>query len=563
MTSSGHLHFQNYPAGVPHTVDVEEFRSVVEVFERSVAAFADRIAYINMGKAITYRELDDLTRRFAAYLQQRVGLEKGARVALMMPNLLQYPVALFGALRAGLTVVNCNPLYSPRELHHQLADSGAEAIVVVENFAHVLAEVVDKTDLKAVFTTALGDMLGFPKSAIVNLVVKHVKKMVPPWHIPGSVSFGSALSEGRGLAMRPVSVDLSDVAFLQYTGGTTGAPKGAMLTHGNIVANLQQAHAWIRPGVDEKGETIVTALPLYHIFALTANCLTFMKIGASNLLITNPRDIPGFVKELSKNPFTVMTGVNTLFNALLNNPDFHKLDFASLKLVLGGGMAVQRPVAERWKEVTGTTLLEAYGMTETSPAVTINPLDLPDFNGSIGLPIPNTEIALRDDEGNDVAPGERGELCVRGPQVMKGYWNRPVETAAVMTADGFLRTGDIAVVDEGGFVHIVDRKKDMIIVSGFNVYPNEIEEVLAAHPGVLEAGVVGVPNAKSGEAVKVVVVKKDPNLTAEDLLEHCRKNLTGYKMPRYVEFRAELPKTNVGKVLRRALRDDLPASGAS
>mgnify|MGYP001156566346 FL=1 len=560
MATSGHLHFQNYPAGVPHTVDVEEFRSVAEVFDKSVAAYADRIAYINMGKAITYRELDDLSRRFGAYLQSRVGLKKGARVALMMPNLLQYPVALFGALRAGCTVVNCNPLYSARELHHQLTDSGAEAIVVVENFAHVVAEVAGKTALKAVFTTGLGDMLGFPKSAIVNLVVKHVKKMVPPWSIPGAISFNAAVAEGRSLPWTPVSTDLTDIAFLQYTGGTTGVPKGAMLTHGNIVANLQQAHAWIRPAVDEKGETIVTALPLYHIFALTANCLTFMKVGAANLLITNPRDIPGFVKELTKQKFTVMTGVNTLFNALLNNPDFAKLDFSKLKLVLGGGMAVQRPVAERWKEVTGTTLLEAYGLTETSPAVTITPLDLPAYNGSIGLPIPNTEIALRDDEGKDVADGERGELCVRGPQVMKGYWNRPDDTAAVMTADGFLKTGDIAIVDEGGFVHIVDRKKDMILVSGFNVYPNEIEEVLAAHPGVLEAGVVGVPDAKSGEAVKVVVVKKDPNLSAEDLLEHCRKNLTGYKMPRYVEFRAELPKTNVGKVLRRALRDDLPGS---
>jgi long-chain acyl-CoA synthetase len=558
MTTTGHLHFQNYPAGVPHTVDVEEFGSIVEVFERSVATYADRIAYINMGKAITYRELDDLTRRFGAYLQNRIGLKKGDRVALMMPNLLQYPVALFGALRAGLTVVNCNPLYSSRELHHQLSDSGARAIVVVENFAHVVADVVGKTRLEAVFTTGLGDMLGFPKRAIVNLVVKHVKKMVPPWHIPGAISFNAALAAGGSLPWRPVATDLSDIAFLQYTGGTTGVPKGAMLTHGNIVANLQQAHAWIRPAIDEKGETIVTALPLYHIFALTANCLTFMKIGATNLLITNPRDIPGFVKELSKYKFTTVTGVNTLFNALLNNEDFKKLDFSSLKLVLGGGMAVQRPVAERWKEVTGTTLLEAYGMTETSPAVTINPLDLPAFNGSIGLPIPNTEIALRDDDGNDVTPGERGELCVCGPQVMKGYWNRPDDTAAVMTPDGFIRTGDIAVVDEGGFVHIVDRKKDMIIVSGFNVYPNEIEEVLAGHPGVLEAGVVGVPDAKSGEAVKVVVVKRDPNLSAEDLLDYCRQNLTGYKMPRYVEFRAELPKTNVGKVLRRALRDDEP-----
>ena len=555
MAATAELHFRNYPAGVPHRVDVEEFGSLVEVFERSVAAFADRVAYVNMGKAMTYAELDEATRHFAAWLQNRLGLSKGARVALMMPNLLQYPVALFGALRAGCTVVNCNPLYSARELHQQLVDSGAEAIVVVENFAHVVAEVVDRTPLKAVVTTRLGDMLGFPKGLIVDLVVKHVKKMVPPWHISGAVSFGHALSEGRGLPLKPVEVGLGDVAFLQYTGGTTGQPKGAMLTHGNIVANLQQAHAWIRPALDEKGELIVTALPLYHIFALTANCLTFMKIGATNLLITNPRDIPAFVKELSKVRFTTLTGVNTLFNALLANPDFRRLDFSSLRLVLGGGMAVQRPVAERWKEVTGTTLVEAYGMTETSPAVTINPLDLPAFNGSIGLPIPNTEIAVRDDYGRDVPLGERGELCVRGPQVMKGYWNRPQETAAVMTPDGFLRTGDIAVVDEGGFVHIVDRKKDMIIVSGFNVYPNEVEEVVASHPGVLEVGVVGVPDERSGEAVKVVVVRRDPELTVEALLDHCRRNLTGYKMPRQVEFRSELPKTNVGKVLRRALKD--------
>jgi len=555
MTSTGHLHFKNYPAGVPQTVDVEEFRSLAEVFDRSVATYADRIAYINMGKAITYGELDLLTQRFGAYLQNRVGLKKGARVALMMPNLLQYPVALFGALRAGYTVVNCNPLYSGRELQHQLADSGAEAIVVLENFAHVLADVVGRTALKLVITTQIGDLLGFPKRTIVNLLVKHVKKMVPAWTLPGSVPFGAVLAEGAGMPWIPVETTLSDIAFLQYTGGTTGVPKGAMLTHGNIVANLQQAHAWIRPALGKDIETVVTPLPLYHIFALTANCLTFMKIGATNLLITNPRDIPGFVKELSKYRVTAMTGVNTLFNALLNNRDFHKLDFSSMKLVLGGGMAVQRPVAERWKQVTGLPLLEAYGMTETSPAVTINPLDLTEFNGSIGLPIPNTEIALRDDEGNDVPPGERGELCVRGPQVMKGYWNRPEDTASVMTPDGFIRTGDIAVVDDGGFVHIVDRKKDMIIVSGFNVYPNEIEEVLAGHPGVLEAGVVGVPDSWSGEAVKVVVVKKDPDLTAEDLLAYCRENLTGYKMPRYVEFRPELPKTNVGKVLRRALRD--------
>lgn len=549
------LHFKSYPAGVSRTVDLDEFRSISEVFERSVATYPERVAFINMGKSITYAELDELSRRFGAYLQSKVGLRKGDRVALMMPNVLQYPIALFGALRVGCTVVNCNPLYSPRELQHQLSDSGAAAIVVLENFAHVVAAVVDRTSVRAVLTTGVGDMLDFPLRLVTNLVVRHVRKMVPPWRIDGAVAFAKALEIGRGARWTPVATDHDDIAFLQYTGGTTGVPKGAMLTHGNIVANLQQAHAWIRSGLDERGETVVTALPLYHIFALLANCLTFMKIGASNLLITNPRDIPGLVKELARHRVTIMTGVNTLFNALLADPNFRKLDFSSWKLVLGGGMAVQRPVAERWKEVTGITLLEAYGMTETSPAVTINPIDLPAYNGSIGLPIPGTEIALRDDYGEDVAPGDCGELCVRGPQVMKGYWNRAEETAAVMTPDGYLRTGDIAMVDADGFVHIVDRKKDMINVSGFNVYPNEIEEVLTAHPGVFEAGAVGVPDERSGEAVKVVVVRSDPTLTVEELIDHCRQNLTSYKIPRYVEFRSELPKTNVGKVLRRALRD--------
>lgn len=555
MTQTAGLHFRSYPAGVPRKVNLDEFRSISEVFERSVAQYRDRIAFINMGKAITYGELDELSRRFGAYLQSEVGLRKGDRVALMMPNVLQYPIALFGALRAGCTVVNCNPLYSPRELLHQLADSGASALVVLENFAHVAGSVVGQTQVRAVVTTGLGDLLEFPKSLVVNLIVRHVRRMVPRWHIPGALSFREALRRGGGLPWTPIPTDHDDLAFLQYTGGTTGIPKGAMLTHRNIVANLQQAHAWIRPAVDENGELIVTALPLYHIFALLANCLTFMKIGATNLLITNPRDIPALVKELSRYPITTMTGVNTLFNALLDDPHFRRLDFSTWKLALGGGMAVQRPVAERWKQVTGLTLLEAYGMTETSPAVTMNPLDLSAYNGSIGLPIPDTEIALRDDLGNDVGPGESGELCVRGPQVMKGYWNRPDETEAVMTPDGFLRTGDVATVDAEGFVHIVDRKKDMIIVSGFNVYPNEIEEVLTAHPGIFEAGVVGIPDEKSGEAVKVVVVRRDPALTREDVLAWCRENLTGYKIPRHVEFRAELPKTSVGKVLRRALRD--------
>ncbi|HRY05063.1 MAG: long-chain-fatty-acid--CoA ligase [Hyphomicrobiales bacterium] len=546
---------KSYPPGVPAEIDMTQFRSLADVFEQSAAKYSGRVAYINMGKSITYAELDRQSRNFGAWLQSVCKLPKGARVALMMPNLLQYPIALYGALRSGYTVVNCNPLYSPRELQHQLADSGAEAIVVVENFASVFQEVRDKTHVKHVVTTGLGDMLGFPKSMIVNFVVKHVKKMVPAWSLPGSVSFASALSQGNQHAWSPADLTHDDIAFLQYTGGTTGVPKGAMLTHGNIVANLQQSHAWLTPALDpNRQETIVTALPLYHIFALTANCLTFVKIGASNLLITNPRDIPGFVKELAATPFTALTGVNTLFNALLANEDFRKLDFSKLNLTLGGGMAVQRAVAEKWKQVTGKPLIEAYGLTETSPAATINPLTITDYNGSIGLPVPSTEISIRDDDGKEVALGEPGELCVRGPQVMKGYWNKPEETAKVIMADGFLRTGDVAVVDEQGFARIVDRKKDMILVSGFNVYPNEIEDVVAMHPGVLEVGAVGVPDAGSGEAVKIVVVKSDPNLTEEALLAHCRKNLTGYKMPKIVEFRKELPKTNVGKILRRELR---------
>ncbi len=546
----------SYPEGIPAEIDVDEFASIGALFERSVAAFGAKAAYVNMGKAISYDELDRLARDFAAYCQGVLGLPRGARIALMMPNVLQYPIAMFGALRAGYVVVNCNPLYTPRELEHQLKDSGAEAIVIVENFAHVLQQVIARTAVKHVITTGLGDMLGFPKRALVNLVVKHVKRMVPAWDIPHAVPFLAALARGAGAAYRPVAIGHEDVAFLQYTGGTTGVSKGAMLTHGNIVANLQQAHAWISPAVVSGKETVVTALPLYHIFALTANCLTFLKLGATNLLITNPRDIPGFVKELGKYRFSVFTGVNTLFNALLNNPDFAKLDFSTLKVTLGGGMAVQKSVADKWKQVTGIPLIEAYGLTETSPAATINPLDLAEYNGSIGLPISSTEVAIRDGEGRDVPLGQSGELCVRGPQVMKGYWNRPEDTAQVIMRDGFLRTGDVAVMDEKGFVRIVDRQKDMILVSGFNVYPNEVEAVVAMHPGVLEVAAVGVSDAKSGEAVKIFVVRKDPALTAETLIAHCRKNLTGYKVPHRVEFRDDLPKTNVGKILRRALRDE-------
>jgi long-chain acyl-CoA synthetase len=548
---------KNYPKGVPAQVNVDEYRSLCEVFDTSVRKFAALPAYVNMGTRITYAQLDRLSGDFGAYLQNVAKLPRGARVALMMPNLLQYPIAMFGALRAGYTVVNCNPLYSPRELEYQLNDSGAEAIVIVENFAHVLAQIVGRTKVKHVVTTQIGDMLDFPKRAVVNFVVKYLKRMVPAWQLAGSVSFRAALALGAGQTFVPADVGPDDVAFLQYTGGTTGVPKGAMLTHRNLVANLQQAHAWLKNVLEEGREIVITPLPLYHIFALTANCLTFMKIGATNVLITNPRDIPGFVKELGKYRFTAITGVNTLYNALLGNPAFAKLDFTQLRVSLAGGMAVHRSVAARWKQVTGKTLVEAYGLTETSPAVTVNPLDLAEYNGSIGLPIPSTEIAIRDDAGNDLPAGQAGELCVRGPQVMKGYWQHPDETAHVMTPDGYLRTGDIATVGEDGFVRIVDRKKDMIIVSGFKVFPNEIEDVVSLHPGVLEVGAIGLSDPVSGEAVKIVVVKRDPNLSAEDLIAHCRKHLTGYKIPRHVEFRQELAKTNIGKILRRSLRDDV------
>ena len=546
---------KSYPAGVPAEVDLEEFKSLGELFEKSVQAFGPRAAYINMDKAITYAALDRQSRNFAAYCQSVLKLPRGTRIALMMPNLLQYPICVFGALRAGYTVVNCNPLYTPRELEHQLKDSGAEVIVILENFAHVLQEVVARTSVKHVVVTSLGDMLGFLKGNLVNFVVRNVKKMVPAWSLPGTLGFKDLLARGAGETLSPVQVGHDDIAFLQYTGGTTGVSKGAMLTHRNIIANLQQAHAWLRPFLQEGEEIIITALPLYHIFALTANCLTYLKIGATNVLITNPRDIPGFIKELAKYKFTTFTGVNTLFNVLLNDPEFAKLDFSQLRVTLGGGMAVQRAVADKWKAVTGKPLIEAYGLTETSPAATINPMDLTDYNGSIGLPISSTEVVIRSDAGVNLPLGDAGEICIRGPQVMKGYWNNPDETAKVIMSDGFLLTGDIGVMDERGFIRIVDRKKDMILVSGFNVYPNEVEGVVSMHPGVLEVAAVGVPDEKSGEAVKIFVVKKDPTLTAEALIAFCRESLTGYKVPHLVEFRAELPKTNVGKILRRALRD--------
>ncbi|GMV30920.1 MAG: long-chain-fatty-acid--CoA ligase [Rhodanobacteraceae bacterium] len=545
----------NYPSGVPAEIDLSEFSSVVAVLESACERFRNRPAFANMGKQLSYDDVDRLSRQFAAFLSGDLGLQRGDRVALMMPNVLQYPIAIFGVLRAGLTVVNTNPMYTPRELKHQLVDSGAAAIVVLDNFAATVAEVVHETPVKHVITTALGDLLGFPKSLITNLVVKYVKKLVPPFRIDTQIRFNDALARGARQTFHRVELTHDDIAFLQYTGGTTGVAKGAMLTHGNLVANMQQASSWIGVNAKLGEEIIITALPLYHIFALTANGLVFMKFGGLNYLITNPRDMPGFVKELSSVPFTAITGVNTLFNGLLNTPGFDKVDFSHLHLALGGGMAVQRAVAERWKKVTGVTLVEAYGLTETSPAACMNPLDLPEYNASIGLPISSTEVSIQDDNGNPLPIGEVGELCVRGPQVMKGYWNRPEETAKVLAAGNWLHTGDIARMDEKGYVYIVDRKKDMILVSGFNVYPNEIEDVVATHPGVLEVAAIGIPDEKSGEAVKIVVVRKDPNLTADDLRQHCKTNLTGYKQPRYIEFRDSLPKSNVGKILRRELRD--------
>jgi long-chain acyl-CoA synthetase len=545
---------KSYPAHVPADILPLRENSLVELMEGACRRYADLTAYISMGKTLSYAELDRKSAEFAGWLQS-LGLKKGSRVALMMPNVFQYPVCLFGVLRAGCVVVNVNPLYTPRELEHQMKDSGAEAIVVVENFAHTVEQVLPHlTALKHVVVTPMGEMLGV-KGMVVNLVVRHVKKLVPKWRIPGAINLATALAAGGRQGFRPVPLTLDDLAFLQYTGGTTGIAKGAMLSHRNIVGNVTQAHAWISGLVRERQELIVTALPLYHIFALTANCLTFLRIGASNLLIANPRDIPGFIKELRSHPFTVITGVNTLFNALLNHPEFAGLDFSHLSITLGGGMAVQGPVAERWQEVTGRPLAQAYGLTETSPAVTIDPLDLSKFNGSIGLPISSTEISIRNDAGEEVTGTQVGEICVRGPQVTSGYWQRPEETAAIFHADGFLRTGDLGYIDAQGFVFLVDRKKDMILVSGFNVYPNEVEEVVASHPGVREVAAIGVPDAKSGEAVKIFVVRKDPRLSAEELIAHCRTQLTSYKVPHQVEFRDDLPKTNVGKVLRRALKE--------
>ncbi|HKJ16949.1 MAG TPA: AMP-binding protein [Xanthomonadales bacterium] len=544
-----------YPEGIPAEIDLGQHSSVLDVFERSCRKFSDRVAFTCMGKSMTYSELDAMSRDFAAWLQDH-GLKKGDRLALMMPNLLQYPVALFGGMRAGLTIVNTNPLYTRRELRHQLSDAGARAIVVLSNQAHVLEKVLDDVPIEQVITTEAGDLLGFPKKLIVNFVVKHVKKGIPAWNISTATSFSEVLNKGAGKSLTQPDLTLEDIAFLQYTGGTTGVAKGAMLTHKNIVANMTQSRLWLgASGIGNDPETVITALPLYHIFALTANCLVFMYLGGTNALIPDPRNMKGFVEELDKIPFTVITGVNTLFNGLLNTPGFADLDFSKLKGTLGGGMAVQRAVAEKWKKVTGVTLIEAYGLTETSPAACINPMDLKEYNGCIGLPIPSTECAIMGEDGSFLAQGETGELCVRGPQVMKGYWQRPEATAEVMTEDGWLKTGDMAMMTPEGFFKIVDRKKDMILVSGFNVYPNEIEDVFAAHEKVLEVAAIGKPDDHSGEVVKVCVVKSDPSLTEQELRDYGRENLTGYKRPKVIEFFDELPKSNVGKILRRELRD--------
>ncbi|MDR7130783.1 long-chain acyl-CoA synthetase [Algoriphagus sp. 4150] len=546
--------FKYYPDSVPKEVDCTAYASVAELFDESVKKYGDAVAYECMGKTMSFNKLDKLSEDFASYLTQVLRLKKGTRVAIQMPNTLQYPVAMFGALRAGMIVVNTNPLYTPSEMKHQFKDSGAELIIIVANFAKNLEKIRHEIPAKHIIITELGDLLGGVKGAVVNLVVKYVKKMVPAYSIPNTVSFKSALSQGANHKFKPVALTLQDTAFLQYTGGTTGLSKGAELTHGNIVANMQQISAWMKPKLKESEEVVITALPLYHIFALTVNCLAMLKIGAHNLLITNPRDMPAFCKELSKKKFTVFTGVNTLFNGLLNQESFKSLDFSSLKIAVGGGMAVQKATAEKWMAVTGTPLAEGYGLTETSPVASCNPIDGTERNGTIGIPLPNTEFMVIDDEGNTLPVGERGELCVKGPQVMKGYWHKPKETAEVMMGEWF-KTGDIGVMDEDGFTKIVDRKKEMILVSGFNVYPNEVEDVIASYPGVLEVGVIGIPDDKSTERVVAYLVVKDKAITKDQIIAHCHESLTNYKCPKEVYFTDELPKSNVGKILRRKIKE--------
>ena len=546
---------KQYQEEIPTEIPEIRYASLGQMMEEAAEKFRHHQAFTCMGRTKTYEEITSDATALGAYFLSCLKLEKGDRVAVMMPNILQYPVAIQAILRAGMVVVNINPLYTARELAHQLRDSGAKAIIIVENFAHVLEEVLGQVSIRYIITTTLGEMLGFPKANLVDFVVKYVKKMVPPFNLPNPVTFSKALSRGKKESFEPETIGHEDLAFLQYTGGTTGVSKGAMLSHGNLLANIEQAYAWIGPFIETGKENIVTALPLYHIFALTANCLTFMKLGCHNLLITNPRDIKGFVRELQKNRFSIMTGVNTLFNALLNNSEFRKINFRDLKVTLGGGMAVQKTVADKWQHVTHTPLIQAYGLTETSPAVCINPLDLPRFNGSIGVPLPSTELSIRDDENKELGFDEPGEICIKGPQVMGGYWQRPEETKKVFTPDKWLRTGDVATIDKDGFIYIVDRKKDMILVSGFNVYPNEIEEVVTSHKDILEAAAIGLPDEASGEIVKIYAVRKREGLTAEELISYCRQHLTRYKVPKIVEFRSDLPKSNVGKILRRELRN--------
>lgn len=550
---------KNYPAGVPEKINSEEFASLADMFAATVREFPNQAAVSNMGTTFTYAELDKKTTHFAAFLQQKLGLKKGDRLAIMMPNTLQYFIAIFAAFKAGLVIVNINPLYTKRELAHQAKDADVKAILVLENFAHTVAAAQDDFAIQHIIITNLGDEFSFFKSAIVNFVVKRVKHMVPEYQLKNTINYKNAMQTGTKLSLQPVALQNTDIAFLQYTGGTTGVAKGAILTHRNMVANAEQAYRWVAPMIERGADAIITALPLYHIFSLLANCLVFTRAGCHNILITNPRDIKTFIKEMKRQDFTGITGVNTLFNALVNHPDFASVDFSKIKVALGGGMSVHKAVADKWQEITGVPICEAYGLTETSPAVTINPITLQTYNGSIGLPICSTEIKIIDENDNEVPMGGRGELCVRGPQVMQGYWHKPEETVKVLNADGWLKTGDIAQVDENGFVYIVDRKKDMIVVSGFNVYPNEVEEIISQHPGVLEVAVIGVPCETTGEALKAFIVRKDKDLTEAKVKEFCRQSLTAYKVPKLYEFRDELPKSNVGKILRRALREEVVA----
>ncbi len=554
---------KSYPKGVPAEIDYTQYRSLVHLLDESFRKYAARNAYVCMGKYLTYAEVDEMSKQVGAWLQSK-GLKKGARVAVMMPNVLQYPIVLAGILRAGYTVVNVNPLYTPRELEHQLNDSGTEAIFILENFAATLEQVVAKTKVKHIVVASMGDLLGGLKGMIVNFVVRNVKKMVPAFSLPNALRFKQVMAEAARMSLKAVDISHEDVAFLQYTGGTTGVSKGATLVHRNVIANVLQSDAWLQPALDKEPKidqlVIVCALPLYHIFALTACCLLGIRCGGLNILIPNPRDIPGFIKELHKYKINMFPAVNTLFNGLLNNPEFAKLDFSALKVSNGGGMAVQKAVADKWIKITGCPIAEGYGLSETSPLATCNRADTTEYTGSIGLPVPSTEITILDDEGKPVPLGQPGEIAIRGPQVMAGYWNRPDETEKVMTSDGFFKSGDIGIMDERGYTKIIDRKKDMILVSGFNVYPNEVEGVVAAHPGVLECACVGVPDSASGEVVKLFVVRKDPALTAEQLMAYCKEQLTAYKRPKYIEFRNDLPKTNVGKILRRELRDEKKAA---